>query len=75
MKRLGVGSLCQASQTGPIAQLGERRVRNAEVEGSNPFRSNPLLCKDLCRASARRFSCVSAASSFIPFFDASLSVH
>ena len=24
---------------GPIAQLGERRVRNAEVEGSIPFRS------------------------------------
>ena len=24
---------------GPVAQLGERCVRNAEVEGSNPFRS------------------------------------
>ena len=24
---------------GPVAQLGERRVRNAEVEGSNPFGS------------------------------------
>ena len=24
---------------GPLAQLGERRVRNAEVEGSNPLRS------------------------------------
>ncbi len=24
---------------GPVAQLGERGVRNAEVEGSNPFRS------------------------------------
>ena len=24
---------------GPVAQLGERCVRNAEVEGSNPFGS------------------------------------
>src|SRR5712671_7660007 len=29
---------------GAVAQLGERRVRNAKVEGSIPFRStNPLL--------------------------------
>jgi hypothetical protein len=28
---------------GAVAQLGERRVRNAKVEGSIPFRStNPL---------------------------------
>jgi hypothetical protein len=26
-------------QDGAVAQLGERCVRNAEVEGSNPFRS------------------------------------
>ena len=28
---------------GPLAQLGERRVRNAEVEGSNPLRSTILF--------------------------------
>lgn len=27
------------SRTGGLAQLGERRVRNAEVEGSNPLPS------------------------------------
>jgi hypothetical protein len=27
---------------GAVAQLGERRVRNAEVEGSSPFRSTSL---------------------------------
>ena len=27
---------------GPVAQLGERRVRNAEVEGSNPFGSTKM---------------------------------
>ena len=29
---------------GLVAQLGERRVRNAEVEGSNPFGSTNLRC-------------------------------
>src|SRR5262249_8480248 len=29
--------------TGAVAQLGERRVRNAEVEGSIPFRSIGFL--------------------------------
>ena len=28
-----------AEQFGAVAQLGERCVRNAEVEGSTPFRS------------------------------------
>ncbi len=28
---------------GPVAQLGERRVRIAEVEGSNPFGSTILF--------------------------------
>ena len=28
-----------AEQSGAVAQLGERCVRNAEVEGSTPFRS------------------------------------
>ena len=28
-----------SSTTGAVAQLGERRVRNAKVEGSIPFRS------------------------------------
>ena len=27
---------------GAVAQLGERSVRNAKVEGSNPFRSTHL---------------------------------
>ena len=32
---------------GAVAQLGERRVRNAKVEGSIPFRStNPLFRDD-----------------------------
>ena len=29
-------------QAGGLAQLGERRVRNAEVEGSNPLPSTKL---------------------------------
>ena len=28
---------------GPLAQLGERRVRNAEVVGSNPMRSTNII--------------------------------
>ena len=36
----GHGSVIESvARFGPIAQLGERRVRNAEVEGSIPFRS------------------------------------
>ncbi len=36
----------RAPRFGAVAQLGERRVRNAKVEGSTPFRSTyPLLCK------------------------------
>jgi hypothetical protein len=31
-----------APSRGAVAQLGERRVRNAEVEGSIPFRSTTL---------------------------------
>lgn len=34
---------------GPIAQLGERRVRNAEVEGSIPFRSTKILKRPASR--------------------------
>jgi hypothetical protein len=30
------------AKLGPVAQLGERCVRNAEVEGSTPFRSTCL---------------------------------
>lgn len=29
-----------AGSQGPVAQLGERRVRIAEAEGSNPFESS-----------------------------------
>lgn len=49
---------------GAVAQLGERRVRNAEVEGSSPFRSIVLhvipligkdkLCTDQSAAPSRR---------------------
>src|SRR5438552_18289897 len=37
--------------SGAVAQLGERRVRNAKVEGSIPFRSTELraLMRELCR--------------------------
>ena len=31
------------SRTGGLAQLGERRVRNAEVEGSNPLPSTRIV--------------------------------
>src|SRR5690348_14460615 len=31
---------------GAVAQLGERCVRNAEVEGSTPFRSTLASCTD-----------------------------
>jgi hypothetical protein len=30
---------------GRLAQLGERRVRNAEAEGSNPLPSTKILAK------------------------------
>ena len=33
----------RALHPGAVAQLGERRVRNAKVEGSIPFRSTTLL--------------------------------
>jgi hypothetical protein len=32
-----------ARRGGAVAQLGERRVRNAKVEGSIPFRSTSFL--------------------------------
>ena len=35
---------------GPVAQLGERRVRNAEAEGSNPFGSTIELDRNRCHA-------------------------
>ena len=38
--RHGEEPICSAS-IGAVAQLGERCVRNAEVEGSSPFRSTP----------------------------------
>ena len=34
---VNLGGSCDS--IGAVAQLGERRVRNAEVEGSSPFRS------------------------------------
>ena len=37
-------NVMRSARRGAVAQLGERSVRNAEVEGSNPFRSIPLKC-------------------------------
>ena len=37
-------------QLGDVAQLGERRVRNAKVEGSNPFVSTVEECRMLALA-------------------------
>ena len=34
--------MVQKRSCGDVAQLGERGVRNAEVEGSNPFISIPI---------------------------------
>ena len=38
---------------GAVAQLGERRVRNAKVEGSIPFRSTIFHCMSSSRSSAQ----------------------
>jgi hypothetical protein len=38
--------------SGAVAQLGERRVRNAKVEGSIPFRSTNKLQHFPCLADA-----------------------
>jgi hypothetical protein len=35
----GTSVIARAVIDGAVAQLGERRVRNAKVEGSIPFRS------------------------------------
>ena len=35
-------AILRVSKLGRVAQLGERGVRNAEVEGSNPFASTIL---------------------------------
>ncbi len=43
--------------SGLVAQLGERRVRNAEVEGSNPFGSTTICPKTLCLQGFRTFLC------------------
>ncbi len=42
--------------TGPVAQLGERRVRNAEVVGSIPIRSTIENCSFLGSNQAQRLS-------------------
>ena len=39
-----MGDIICKSEYGPIAQLGECRVRNAEVEGSIPFGSTNRQC-------------------------------
>jgi hypothetical protein len=59
---------------GDVAQLGERRVRNAKVEGSIPFVSTtnfrtPLIagfCFDRARPTVERYECVSAKGAASP---------
>ena len=41
---------------GPVAQLGERRVRNAEVEGSSPFGSTIIVRHKKAPPEKPRFS-------------------
>ena len=43
------GQLASLTVRGPVAQLGERCVRIAEVEGSNPFRSTIIFRGGLLR--------------------------
>src|SRR5258708_37884602 len=46
---------CRLSRLGPLAQLGERLVRNQEVASSSLARStNRCNCSLVCRASAPR---------------------
>ncbi len=56
----------KAATHGPVAQLGERRVRIAEAEGSNPFGSTktetPVSSKKL-----GLFLCLCGFSSFLVF--------
>lgn len=40
---------CSSVWEGRLAQLGERRVRNAEVEGSNPLPST-IAWDEACQA-------------------------
>jgi hypothetical protein len=54
--------------TGAVAQLGERRVRNAEVEGSIPFRSIGLL-ESSWDASFSRASAAHTDVSPVSFMD------
>ena len=57
-----VGSLVY----GPVAQLGERCVRNAEVKGSNPSRSTRAFCsigqEAICRCGGMADALASGAS-------------
>ncbi len=65
---------------GPVAQLGERHVRNVEVEGSIPFRSksasvpsSPLMVDRIQKANRNRYLGAEACNvhgSYIrkPFF-------
>ena len=44
---------------GAVAQPGERCVRNAEVEGSIPFRSTNPISRNITKTALRRgFSCL-----------------
>lgn len=56
-KLSGFKSACYISEDtveiGRVAQLGERGVRNAEVEGSNPFASTSFLDPSFCFVTAR----------------------
>ena len=54
--------------TGAVAQLGERRVRNAEVEGSIPFRSIGFLESSACGRFSRGLAAHTDVSP-VPFTD------
>ena len=51
---------------GPLAQLGERRVRNAEVVGSNPMRSTIRLGRGLAHGRPHIGGGRSVPSDFAP---------
>ena len=42
-----INLILRVETNGVVAQLGERSVRNAEVEGSNPFNSTTVLTPPL----------------------------
>ena len=49
-ERVQLADNCAVQNGGAVAQLGERRVRNAEVEGSIPFLSTTFRRPDIALA-------------------------